>query len=133
MSMEYRPPGAGGKPELITAIERNVYESLCDAMVDAVFNVDDWQWLQTRYLGLIHHTDWRIRALAATCLGHVATFFDRLDVDVVVPELERLKGDPRTRSYAETALDDVGTERPMRQGLEPNYGEDPGDSDPDES
>lgn len=107
VKLEYRRPGPGEKAELDHAIAHTSGVELAQAMVDATFNVDDRHWLEQRMLGLLHHQDPGIRSAAATCLGHVATFFGEADVEVVVPALEELMQDPRTRGYAQTALEDI--------------------------
>lgn len=107
MTLEYRDPGTGGRDELMAAIERDDASGLQSAMVAAALNVDDWEWLQDRFVALLQHEDAGVRAIAATSLGHVARIHGRSDLSVVRPLLEQLMGQKETRSYAEDALEDI--------------------------
>ena len=83
------PPATPG--EVRAAIDRGELFSALDAMVGAVlYGGGDWKELQELYLGLLDHEDRQVRLLAATCLGHLARVYGRLDEDRVVPELRRV-------------------------------------------
>lgn len=112
--MTYRAAGSGGRAELEQAVAAGEALAICEAMVAVAFNDDDWQWAQTRFVGLSEHPHSSVRALAATCLGHVARIHNRIDRDVVLPVLDRLFADPATRGYAETAREDVDMFAPGR-------------------
>ncbi|GAA4693096.1 HEAT repeat domain-containing protein [Promicromonospora umidemergens] len=105
--MEYREPGAGGREELLEAIEKDDAQELCGAMIAAAFNVDDWKWLQEEFVSLLQHPNANVRAIAATSLGHVARVHGQLDTARVLPLLEELRQHQKTRGFAETALEDI--------------------------
>ena len=105
--MEYREPGAGGREELLEAVAKDDAQELCEAMIAAAFNVDDWKWLQEEFISLLQHPNANVRAIAATSLGHVARIHGRLDTARVLPLLEELKQHQKTRGFAETALEDI--------------------------
>lgn len=105
--MEYREPGTGGREELLEAIQKDDSRELCEAMIAAAFNVDDWEWLQEVLISLVHHADANVRAIAATSLGHVARIHGRLDTKRVLPVLEELRQHQKTRGFAETAIEDI--------------------------
>lgn len=107
MTMEYRDPGTGGREELLAAIEKDDAQELCEAMIAAALNVDDWEWLQDEFVERLHHPDINVRAIAATSLGHVARIHGRLDVARVRPLLEELRQHQKTRGFADTALEDI--------------------------
>lgn len=107
MTMEYRDPGTGGRGELLAAIDKNEARELCEAMIAAALNVDDWEWLQNQFVELLHHPDLNVRAIAATSLGHVARVHGHLDVERVRPLLEALRQHHKTRGFADTALEDI--------------------------
>lgn len=67
----------------------------------------DWQQLQRLYLGLLDHHDSRVRALAATCLGHVARVHRQLDECRVVAALRRHRSSPQTGAAVSNALEDI--------------------------
>lgn len=82
-------------------------DEICEAMVALAFYEADWRWTQERCLELTHHADWTLRAIAATCLGHLARIHRTLEMDRVRPRLVELMNDPQTRGYAENAADDI--------------------------
>jgi hypothetical protein len=77
--------------EVRAALDRGEMSNALDAMVGAVLYGDgDWEELQDLYLALLDHHDRQVRLLAATCLGHLARVYGRLDEDRVVPKLRQL-------------------------------------------
>ena len=95
------PPGAT-PAGVRAALDRGELFSALDAMVGSVlYGEGDWKELQELYLALLDHEDRQVRLLAATCLGHVARVYGRLDEDLVVPKLRR--------SGSTDALDDIAT------------------------
>lgn len=58
-------------------------------------------------LRLLRSSSWQMRAVAATCLGHLARIHGRLDSDGIRPALRALLDDPRTAGAAEDALEDI--------------------------
>ncbi|MBQ0906032.1 hypothetical protein [Micromonospora sp. U21] len=97
----HNPPPAT-PAEVRAALDRGELSSALDAMVgSALYGDGNWKELQELYLGLLDHEDRQVRLLAATCLGHVARVYRRLDEDRVVPLLRRIG--------ATTALEDIET------------------------
>ncbi|HET8627249.1 MAG TPA: hypothetical protein VFL91_07510 [Thermomicrobiales bacterium] len=82
-------------------------EAICAALVAVTFHDPDWRWVQAHCLRLAQHRDDAVRAVAATCLGHLARIHRALEADVVLPVLRGLAKDPAVCGYAEDALDDV--------------------------
>jgi hypothetical protein len=80
----HNPPPATSA-DVQGALDRGELSSALDAMVGAALHGDgDWEELQNLYLGLLDHQDRQVRALAATCLGHLATVYGQLDEARVV-------------------------------------------------
>jgi hypothetical protein len=107
MNLEYYKSEDIDRDEFLAAIERNESLPLREAMISAAFHIDDWEWLQGRYVELLGHDDPWVRKVAATCLAHVARIHRRLDVAVVRPLIESLLENPETRGHAEDALEDI--------------------------
>jgi hypothetical protein len=82
-------------------------DAVCEALVAVAFHDPDWRWVQDKCLGFTHHSEWALRAIAATCLGHLARIHGTLDFERVKPRLIELMKDPRTRGYAEDAASDI--------------------------
>ena len=105
--MKYQKPRCMSKAEAERIFSSADASSLQGALVSMALHEPDWRWVQEKCLGLTAHPDAGVRALAATCLGHIARIHRQLDLDIVMPRLELLLADPETAGYAETAIDDV--------------------------
>jgi len=80
----------------------------CTELVCLVFSDSDPAWLQQRCLALFDHPSHEIRAFAITCLGHIARIHRTLDLEAVLPELERMRADREGVSIRiDDALDDI--------------------------
>ncbi|MDO3685791.1 hypothetical protein [Micromonospora sp. C28ISP2-4] len=73
----------------------------------ALYGDGDWQEAQELYLELLDHDDHQVQALAATCLGHLARVYRRLDERPVIAALRRARTRPHVRGNATNALDDI--------------------------
>ncbi len=79
----------------------------CDALVRLALNHPDGPWVEGLCLTYARHADWTLRALAATCLGHLARIHGELDKPRVIAALDELSKDPRTAGQANDARDDI--------------------------
>lgn len=114
--MRYSEPVPLSKADAEKIFASSDRDAICEALVALALNAPDWRWVQDRCLALTHHAEWELRAIAATCLGHLARIHGTLDFARVKPRLIELMEDPRTRGYAETAAGDIK----MFMGLEVN-------------
>jgi len=79
-----------------------------ETLVSVALNEPDWRWVQERCIEFANNSaEWSVRAVCATCLGHIARIHGELDLEGALRTLEALARDPRTQGYAETALDDI--------------------------
>jgi hypothetical protein len=111
MSHEHRtffnPPPAT-PADVGAALEDQDVPGALNAMVGcALYGHGDWRETQDLYLTLLGHEDRQVQSLAATCLGHVARVYRRLDEDRVVAALRRARSLPHVRATAEDALGDI--------------------------
>ena len=106
--MKYEAPRVLTKEEAEDVFATGTPHDICGALVSAALNEEDWSWVQEKCLAFAAHEESSVRAIAATCLGHVARIHRKLDLNRVLPALETLRKDPATSGYAETALDDIG-------------------------
>jgi hypothetical protein len=103
----HNPPQAT-PADVRTALHRGDLPSALGAMVGSVlYGEGDWKELQELYLGLLEHEDRQVRALAATCLGHLARVYGQLDEDRVVPALRSRRSTPHVGGAVTTALEDI--------------------------
>jgi hypothetical protein len=78
-----------------------------DALLSLTYNEPDSDWLQDLLLGCVDSgRDFQVRALAVTCLGHVARLTGEIRAGTV-DKLRQLTADPELGGRAEDALDDI--------------------------
>jgi hypothetical protein len=69
----------------------------------------DWKKVEKYCLEFLEHPDAGVRAVAATCIGHLARIHKTLDLDIVLPALYRHLSDPGqwVAGNADNALSDI--------------------------
>ena len=82
-------------------------DEICSALVAMAFYDEDWKWSQDQCLRFLEHPEWEIRAVAATCLGHIARIHSRLDKELVEQLLKKHMSDEKIAGYIDNALDDI--------------------------
>lgn len=55
-----------------------------------IVELDDWEWAQDQCLRFVESTDFWTASVAITSLGHLARVSARMDLDRVIPILERV-------------------------------------------
>src|SRR5258705_13844606 len=83
-------------------------EAICDALAGAALKDDDASWIESWCLMLAESRSVAIRGLAATCLGHAARRFGKIQPEPVAL-LRRLSTDAEVGGLADEALNDVAT------------------------
>jgi HEAT repeat len=105
--LKYQEPQPVERADAIRIFSSGTSDEICDALIGVTFHDPDWRWVQDRCLTFLGDENSDVRAIAATCLGHIARIHRQLDRDVVVPALERLTADPKIGGTAEDALEDI--------------------------
>jgi len=82
-------------------------DTVCRTLISAALFEEDWRWVESMCLQMAHDPRPAVRGCAMTGLGHVARIHGLLNLDVVIPLLERLVSDPAIGGRAEDALDDI--------------------------
>ena len=95
------------REEAAAAFATDEDAKVSEALVSITFHDPDWRWVQAHCLHFARHPSAAIRAVAATCLGHLARIHGLLDRDSVLPVLSQLAGDRETQGRAEDALEDI--------------------------
>ena len=93
--------------ELEALIESGNDEAIIDALLSAAYYDPDWRWAQGVSLRFLDHATLGVRSNAATCLGHIARIHKKMDLDLVLPKLLAMQGDPAIRPWIEEALEDI--------------------------
>jgi len=82
-------------------------ERVSRALVRIALNESERSWVEDVLATHLVSTDPWIRGIAATCAGHVARIHRELDVERVVPLIERLGSESTTVGRMEDALEDI--------------------------
>ncbi|MEV4703436.1 hypothetical protein [Actinoplanes sp. NPDC049316] len=105
----HNPPSATPS-DVRAALDRDDIVAALNAMVGcALYGDGDWKESQELYLTLLDHNDHQVQALSATCLGHLARVYGRLDERRVVAALRRARARPHVSGTAGNALEDIET------------------------
>jgi|GEM_PF-2303991 len=109
MSLRYRAPSDIGKTKFLEIIAEDVVALVCQAIVDAVHNIEDYNWLLAQFIGLLSHPNEQVRGVTATCIGHLARLNPEADREQLLSILRPLLSDPSITGQVEDAIDDVCT------------------------
>jgi hypothetical protein len=105
--MEYHEIFPMDRPDLEKLVESGNENAIVEALLSAAYYDPDWRWVQGLCLRFLDHADRNVRWNAAICLGHIARIHRNLDLELVLPKLLALKGDPSIASSVEEALEDI--------------------------
>ena len=107
MADKYEEPAPVTRAAYEHIVATGTDEARRSALVGLTLGGHCRDYVRDECLRLIGSTSWQTRAVAATCLGHLARIHGRLDSDRVRPALRALLDDPRTAGAAEDALEDI--------------------------
>jgi hypothetical protein len=98
------------RSELERAFERGDENTLVHTILSAAYHDPEWKWVQEHRLRYLDHPSPSVRAIAVTCLGHLARIHRQLDVAIVMPRLVALRdSDTELAGQAEDAISDINT------------------------
>jgi hypothetical protein len=80
--------------------------AICSTLAAAALTDWDRTWLEKWCVSLAGHDQIAVRQISATCLGHLARRFGRLE-QAALEALHELCDDPDACAYAHDALEDV--------------------------
>jgi hypothetical protein len=84
-------------------------EAVCYALARLVHHDPEWRWLQDKCIEMTNHPDINVVGLAITSFGDIARIHGNLDLDTVLPLLDKLHGDAELAGKVEDAWDDIAT------------------------
>ena len=94
--------------ELESLLKSDNEQELIEALMYAVFNIDEPRWIQEKCHELIYSDkSLNIKGLAITCLGHVARIHGTIDKNITIPLLIKLSKDQNLSGRVSDALDDI--------------------------
>ncbi len=81
-----------------------------ETLLHAIFNIDDWKWLQDLCIQTSSSDDEDLSGLSLTGLGHIARMHKQIELEKVIPFLKKIIDDNNHLSgRASDALDDIET------------------------
>ena len=107
MSMRFATPERLPREVALAQLESADSVARMDALLSLALYDPDWELAQDRCLALLGDHDRNVVATAILGLAHVARLHRRLDLERVLPELERLRSEPALLGRVEDAIDDI--------------------------
>ena len=104
---KYRPAQQRSREQMEAMLKSGQSEQIIDALLSAVYYDPDWRWVELQCLQSLTHADVGVRRNAATCLGLLAVFHQKLDVELVVAALKKAGEDEEVRPSVEDSLSDI--------------------------
>jgi hypothetical protein len=95
------------RKDIETILDQGSDDQICETLVSIALESPDWVWIQEKCIQCSQHASWSVRAIAATCIGHLARIHRKLDRSIVMPRLRELRSDPRVAPHVDNALDDI--------------------------
>ncbi len=105
--MKYEESAPMSREDATRALHSPNPEETCMALLSIALHEPDWRWAQEQCLRSLQHASEQVRALALTCLGHVARIHGHLDMERVLPALVELRTHASLAGRVEDALDDI--------------------------
>jgi hypothetical protein len=90
---EYESVRPSTRNELISQLESSDPETVANALYTASKYDEDWKWVQDQCLKCLNSPGILVRGAAATCLGDLAFLRRPLDLQLVLPALEKAAQD----------------------------------------
>jgi hypothetical protein len=104
---KYVPVKQRSREQVEEMLRSGTPEQVGEALWSAAYYDPDWRWVQTQCLLALTQADVWVRRNAATCLGLLAVFHKKLDVQVVLPALQKAAEDPEVKPWADDSLGDI--------------------------
>lgn len=104
----YKEPSKTSKQTFLDTLEENVTVNVCQATVDAVHNIEDYDWLLVQLAKLLEHEDHQVRGVTATCIGHLARLCpEEANREQLLSTLSPHLSDEPILGQVEDAIDDI--------------------------
>ncbi len=104
---KYRPAQQRSREQVEAMLRSGQAEQIIDALLSAAYYDPDWKWVQSQCLAALAHADVWVRRNAATCLGLLAVFHQKLDVELVLAALRKAGEDAEVKPWVEDSLSDI--------------------------
>jgi hypothetical protein len=104
---QYRAAQQRSREQMEAMLKSGEPEPVIDALLSAAYYDPDWRWVELQCLQALTHADLWVRRNAATCLGLLAVFHQKLDTELVVAALKKAGKDEEVRPWVEDSLSDI--------------------------
>jgi hypothetical protein len=106
---KYVEPAPLTNEEIEQAFQHGNTSEISETLVALALYDPNWKKIQAYCLKYLEHPDSGVRAVAATCIGHLARIHQRFDLDIVLPALYRHQSDPGkyVAGNVDNALSDI--------------------------
>jgi hypothetical protein len=101
---KYEPVLPVTRSELTSQLESGDAETVAKALYAASRYEQDWEWVQDQCLKRLESPEASVRWAAVTCLGDLVFFRRPLDIQAVLPSLEKATKDPEIADPASLSL-----------------------------
>ena len=95
------------REELEAAFASEDEHTVCNAMYSAAQHEPDWRWTQGKLLEFLSHRSLLLRSTAINALGELVLFRGYVDVEIVLPEVQKLAGDPALAPFVDEYLESL--------------------------
>jgi hypothetical protein len=107
VTVKYVEPEPRTRAELEADLNSGDVETIATALLSAALHDECRTYVETRVIRFLQHEEPSVRGVAALAAGHFARIHRQLSTATIVPLIEVLLGDTRTRGKAEDALEDI--------------------------
>jgi hypothetical protein len=104
---KYRQAQQRSREQMEAMFRSGLAEQIIDAMLSAAYYDPDWRWVQMQCLQALTAADVWVRRNAVTCLGLLAVFHQKLDVELVIAALRKAGEDAEVAPWVEDSLADI--------------------------
>ena len=94
------------REDLEDALNGSDENEICNTLYSAAQHEPDWRWSQQQCLKMLNHESLLVRSTALIAIGEIALFRGCLDLEAVLPEINRVARDPALAPFAEE-LDNI--------------------------
>lgn len=106
-SNKYNKPSEINKEQFLDVVNEGIISSTCQAIVDAVYYIEDYDWVLEQFKHLLNHKDVQVRGVVVSCVGHLARTNERADKKQLLAILQPLLSHQDIIGRVEDAMEDI--------------------------
>jgi len=104
---EYVKINSRSREELRDVFAGDDENAICEAMYSAAQHEPDWRWAQGALVKFLGHKSLLVCSAAVNALGELVFFRGCVDIEVVLPEIQKLEKDRYLAPYVTQYLEDL--------------------------